>query len=178
MTTEMISSKALWQSTAAAVVIGTAALVTLIMPAEYNIDPTGIGSKLGLTALSPEGLAAAQEAEIAEAPTVEGASSDIAQLVVPPNSGIEYKMIMQAGDQLNFEWSSDGAPVYMDMHGEPKGDTTGYFLSYAIANLTEMEGSFIAAFEGTHGWYFKNETDEPVNIELFFDGKYADPHQL
>ena len=60
------SAKQLWLATAAAFVIGLVTLVLVIMPAEYNIDPTGVGSALGLTALSPEKLAEA-ETEAAKA---------------------------------------------------------------------------------------------------------------
>ncbi|MCP4057734.1 MAG: hypothetical protein GY738_10545, partial [Pseudoalteromonas sp.] len=57
-------------------------------------------------------------------------------------------------------------------HGEPAGDTTGYFESYAIANLSEMKGSFTAPFGGSHGWYWKNNSDNPVAIQLLVKGQY------
>jgi hypothetical protein len=47
----------------------------------------------------------------------------------------------------------DGTPLYFDLHGEPQGDTTGYFESYAIATLRAMKGSFTSPFSGSHGWY-------------------------
>ncbi|MBM95655.1 MAG: hypothetical protein CMI09_07400 [Oceanospirillaceae bacterium] len=188
MTNEQVSSKTLWQATAGAVLVGAIALVTLIMPAEYNVDPTGIGSVLGLTALSPEGLAEAKEAANAtsqnsaqsggEGNSMSTSMNDVAQLALPPNSGLEYKMIMEKGAQLSFEWMTDGALVYVDMHGEPAGDTSGYFLSYAETTVNMMKGSFTAAFTGTHGWYFKNTTDQPVKIQLFFNGQYQDPHVM
>ena len=189
MTNEQVSSKTLWQATAGAILVGVIALITLIMPAEYNIDPTGIASVLGLTALSPEGLAEAQEQfqeqtnatnkNSSDAGNSMGTSmSDVAQLALPPNSGLEYKMIMEEGAQLSFEWMTDGALVYVDMHGEPAGETSGYFLSYAETTVNMMKGSFTAAFTGTHGWYFKNTTDQPVKIQLFFNGQYQDPHVM
>ena len=33
-------------------VIAAIVLVTIVLPAEYNVDPTGIGRMLGLTSLS------------------------------------------------------------------------------------------------------------------------------
>ena len=180
MTNEQVSAKTLWQATAGAVVVGLIVLVTLIMPAEYNEDPTGIGAMLGLTALSPEALEAAKNAQNEQSGSAGESDSlgDFAQLVIPPMSGLEYKMSMTQGAQVTFEWMTDGAEVYVDMHGEPKGDTTGYFKSYTIARASKMEGSFIAPFEGSHGWYFKNETGEPISIQLFFNGEYQNPHLL
>ena len=54
MTNAQIPAKQLWLATLTAIAAGLVTLVTVIMPAEYNIDPTGIGARLGLTALSPE----------------------------------------------------------------------------------------------------------------------------
>ena len=52
-----VSAKKLWLATIASFVTGLVTLALVIMPAEYNIDPTGVGTTLGLTALSPEKLA-------------------------------------------------------------------------------------------------------------------------
>ena len=35
-------------------------------------------------------------------------------------------MSVQSGDQVDYEWLTDSASVYVDMHGELKGDTTEY----------------------------------------------------
>ena len=40
--------------------------------------------------------------------------------------------------QNDHEWLTDGES-YFDLHGEPEGDTTGYFESYAIATTNEMK---------------------------------------
>ncbi|NIW25204.1 MAG: hypothetical protein GWN29_11890, partial [Gammaproteobacteria bacterium] len=42
----------LWMGTLVALGAGLVLLVTTILPAEYGIDPTGIGGALGLTALT------------------------------------------------------------------------------------------------------------------------------
>ena len=46
---ELPSSSKLIKSTAIAAVSAVVVLVTCVMPAEYAIDPTGIGKVLGLT---------------------------------------------------------------------------------------------------------------------------------
>ena len=87
--------------------------------------------------------------------------------------GIEYKFHMQQHKKMNYEWLTDGEPLYFDLHGEPEGDTTGYFESYAIATLSEMKGSFTSPFTGSHGWYWKNTSDKPVAIQLMVEGQYT-----
>ena len=46
--TELPSSKQLIKFTVLALVIALILLVTVILPAEYGVDPTGIGQTLGL----------------------------------------------------------------------------------------------------------------------------------
>ena len=169
------SAKQLWRATAAAFVIGLVTLVLVIMPAEYNIDPTGAGAALGLTALSQEKLAEV-EADAAKASTA--AMDGMATVVLPPASGKEFKLEMTAGEQVDFEWITDGEAVYVDMHGEPSDDPTGYFKSYAVTTTNEMKGSFTAVFEGTHGWYFRNDSASEITIQLFFEGQYKNPKMM
>ena len=45
---ELPSTRKLLKSTALAVLVACVLLVTVVMPAEYGIDPTGIGNVLGL----------------------------------------------------------------------------------------------------------------------------------
>ena len=181
--TAQVPAATLWKATAAAILVGLITLFAVILPAEYNIDPTGVGKALNLTALSPEALEAMQAAQAQGASHAEGGNKPAdtrksVQLTLMPNSGLEYKMTMQQGAQVDFRWISSRGQVYVDMHGEPKGDTSGYFKSYVVGRSTEMKGSFIAPFEGSHGWYFKNETDEPVLVQLMFQGDYENPHLL
>ncbi len=179
MTTEQISSSSLWKATAGAVVVGLVLLVTTILPAEYNIDPTGAGKAMGLTELSPEALAEKKASADQNQPkSTSNSAGEAVQFVIPPKSGLEYKMTMAESDQVDYEWATNGAAVYVDMHGEPKGDTTGYFKSYTIATVSDMKGSFIAPFEGSHGWYFRNDTNQPIQVQLFFNGQYQNPHML
>ena len=45
------SVKSLLKATVVAIIVGGLILVTIVLPAEYGIDPTGTGTKLGLTKL-------------------------------------------------------------------------------------------------------------------------------
>ena len=141
----------------------TIALLTIILPAEYNIDPTGIGHKLGLTVLS--NTKPSVKAEITTSVALTDSepsakiSADTIEVTVPAGRGVEYKFTMQQYQKLTYQWVANDAALYFDLHGEPEGDTTGYFESYAIATTKSMEGSFTTPFSGVHGWYWKNTSN-------------------
>jgi hypothetical protein len=169
MTQHVVSTKTLVKSTIFAAIIAAVVFVCFILPAEYNIDPTHIGHRLGLTALASHDDALT-ETGIAVA-TERG--QEVIEVIVPAGKGIEYKFQMGRYDKMTYEWLTDDEPLYFDLHGEPEGDTTGYFESYAIATLAEMKGSFTAPFEGSHGWYWKNESVKPIAIQLIIKGQYT-----
>ena len=100
------------------------------------------------------------------------ASQQVIEITVPANKGIEYKLQMEQYDKVTYEWMTDGSSLYVDLHGEPEGDTTGYFESYAIATLDTMKGSFTAPFNGSHGWYWKNTSNSPIAIQLILNGQF------
>lgn len=94
------------------------------------------------------------------------------KVTVPAGKGIEYKFHMSKHEKLSYEWVTDCEPLYFDLHDEPEGDTTGYFESYAIATLAQMKGSFTSPFTGSHGWYWKNNSDAAVAVQLIVAGQY------
>ncbi len=158
------SSRSLVKATVIAVVVAAITLVLFILPAEYNIDPTGVGQKLGLTVFNQPAAAPV---------TASSGEQDTVVLTVPAGRGIEYKLSMTQFQKATYEWITDGGVLFVDLHGEPKGDTTGYFESYTIATAEEMKGSFTVPFEGSHGWYWKNNSDKDINVQLIFSGDYV-----
>jgi len=187
---QSVSLTTLIKASVAAILLAGVAFVSFILPAEYNIDPTGFGQKLGLTVLAQSAEAApiapqsktnsvvsksnsvVSKTNCAASKTNSLASENVIEITVPANQGIEYKLQMNQHDKLTYEWMTDGDPLYFDLHGEPEGDTTGYFESYAIATLGTMKGSFIAPFDGSHGWYWKNTSAKAVAIQLIVNGHY------
>tara|TARA_R110000772_G_scaffold268652_1_gene397046 strand:- start:701 stop:1231 length:531 start_codon:yes stop_codon:yes gene_type:complete len=165
----VINLSTLIKASLAALVLAAVALLTFILPAEYNIDPTGIGQRLGLTVLAQSAEASPVDSESMPEST---ASQQVIEITVPANKGIEYKLKMEQYDKVTYEWMTDGGSLYVDLHGEPEGDTTGYFESYAIATLDTMKGSFTAPFNGSHGWYWKNASNNPVAIQLILNGQF------
>lgn len=152
-------------------IIAVITLVLFILPAEYNIDPTGVGQKLGLTVFNEEttdnfGLAN----KVGKANSGEQESVIV---TVPAGRGVEYKLAMQQYQKVTYEWMTDNGALYVDLHGEPQGDTTGYFESYTIAISDSMKGSFTAPFPGSQGWYWKNNSDQDIQVQLIFSGDYV-----
>jgi len=161
-------------STALAVII----LLIAILPAEYNIDPTGLGEKLGLTVLAQthdEGVvkpAVISCPDKADEKTVDDGWQDSVMITVPPRKGLEYKFHVNKGEKLEFVWKTDGSTLYFDFHGEPQGNTTGYFKSFKESNQSESSGTLEAPFTGSHGWYWENKTNKIVVINLKTRGQY------
>jgi len=168
------STKTLVKASLAASVIAAVLLITCILPSEYNIDPTGVGKALGLTKLSQTTVISKPLDKVNSNIQVKGAvKSDIVQIEIPANKGLEYKLLMDKHAHLEYKWQTDGAELFFDFHGEPKGDTTGYFESFSITTSKDMKGSLTTPFGGSHGWYWKNTTDEPVVVTLSIKGVYA-----
>ncbi|RTR38009.1 hypothetical protein EKG38_15710 [Shewanella canadensis] len=199
------STATLIKASIGATVIAAVVFVTAILPAEYNIDPTGIGQMSGLTSLAQAAslsaepaistdastgtaqkeetvIAFEQGATLANAPSVAeiakmrqtaGVRSDTVKIDIPAGKGLEYKLLMDEFVHLEYEWSTEGEALYFDFHGEPKGDTTGYFESFSITTSDKMKGSLTTPFAGSHGWYWKNKTNSPITVTLSTKGDYT-----
>ena len=171
----LLSNKALLLSTLIALVFSFLIYLIVVLPAEFNQDPTGLGGKLGLTSLAQTENTQTTDPDI-------GAHNDSSaftfredkqSISIPPHKGIEYKFNIMQFDTLTYEWqTTDDSHIYFDFHGEPEGDTTGYFESYSIATTNDMKGTATVPFNGSHGWYWKNTSDQEITINLKTSGNY------
>lgn len=91
---------------------------------------------------------------------------------VAAGSGFEHKVSLPEGADLTYEWTATGEAFY-DFHGEPEGNAAD-FESYETGTRTAASGTFTAPFEGTHGWYWENRADDPLEITLTTRGAYDD----
>ena len=193
----MPSSRQLLAATGAAAVAAALLLVVAVLPAEYGIDPTGIGNRLGLLALArtaappsgsaPSTRAAAVDALRAQAVAIFGTQpgqsfdasaavrrattpkTDAMTVMVPAGQGVEVKAVLATGDSLVYHWSATG-DVAVDMHGERPG-AKDEFTSYLVDGARrEDAGSFTAPFAGAHGWYWLNKGGRPINVTLSVTG--------
>ncbi len=184
-----LPSKAeLIRATIVALAVAILLLITTILPAEYGVDPLGAGKVLGLDKLNVASTATAAEivpvevevgldmpALVRSASTVK---SETLTVSVPAYEGIELKADMAAGQSIVFDWKTDGAPLYTDMHGEPPNPAENEFTSYWKENeQLAGQGMLLARFDGTHGWYWQNMTEEPVTVTLAVSGFYQGIHQ-
>ena len=175
----------LLKATGIAVLVAGAILITTVLPAEFGIDPTGVGKAMGLTALSATNAEAAKlPASVATAvPVVQTPAGIVAKSDVPlqsdemsltlqPGEGSEIKATMRKGEQFVFNWATEGGSVNVDMHGE-KPNAGDKFTSYWKGQqLTGDQGTFVAPFDGTHGWYWRNRGDKPVTVNVKVSGFY------
>jgi hypothetical protein len=228
---ELPSTAKLVKSTVIAAAAAAVILVTVVLPAEYAIDPTGIGRALQLTQMgeikkqlaieaeqdrvrdnqqapapaTPEqksalltliaGLvvspahahpgghdddatnqaptaapSAPQAAPLIAQPAATDAKSDNVVFTLKPGEGVEYKMTMKKGAQVQFSWRADGEVNY-DMHGTQQG---GKESSYKKGRAVTFDGGTLtAAYDGGHGWFWRNRTSKDVTVTLKVNGAYT-----
>jgi len=97
---------------------------------------------------------------------------DSVNISIPARGDKEYKFFIAKGATLEYTWQTNGEALFFDFHGEPAGDTTGYFKSFKRSTDSQSSGSLTTSFEGTHGWYWKNNTASPITITLKTKGEY------
>lgn len=174
------SVKSLIWSCISSVLIAMIIFVIAVLPAEFNIDPTGLGKTLGLTVLSQTADDATKASVISCPETTELTTEnpntqkwkDTVIITVPANKGLEYKLYIAKDEKLEFTWNTDGEALYFDFHGEPEGNKTGYFKSFKESTLNQSSGTLSVPFTGSHGWYWQNKSNKPVTIILKIRGNY------
>jgi hypothetical protein len=148
-------------ATLIAVIVGGLILVTVVLPAEYGIDPLGTGKALGLTELAKTAVksphpetAGADTPPVTIAPAADGMTEDGAPMikhtfisqparykvdsrviVLAPGEGMEIKYHMPKGGGLIYSWTAT-EPVGYELHGEPDKNPPntriGYYESYDL----------------------------------------------
>jgi hypothetical protein len=194
------SASRLVKSVLAALVIAALVLVIVVLPAEYAIDPTGIGSKLGLTQMRQgggeaiqikdtlggnENVGKVQVADVGEPlplpnPAVfQGAAvapkSETVTVTLPVGGETEVKAVLGTNKVILYSWKTDKGVAYVDFHGHsPDWTNKQAFVRYLEAKdgIAQDSGSLMAPFAGEHGWYWLNIGDEPVTITLQVSGYY------
>ncbi|AWZ84352.1 TPA: transmembrane anchor protein [Pseudomonas aeruginosa] len=208
---ELPSTAQLLRSTIIAAIIACVLLVTVVMPSEYAIDPTGVGRALGLTQMGEVKIQLAEEARadeaaaqtptplpaenIAAAPAAPATTPATPAEVIPapeqpaapeqaalqhemsitlsPNQGAEVKLEMKQGAKVNYSWTANGGVVNYDTHGDPYNAPRDFYHGYGKGRSTpEDTGVLEAAFDGKHGWFWRNRTSKPVTVTLRTQGDY------
>ncbi len=199
---ELPTSRQLIRSTVLAVIAAAAILVTLVLPAEYAIDPTGIGRMLGLAEMGQIKQQLAKEAEEdrrrdrgevvperrsslpgilgalfirpAFAQAVPQAKSDEMSIVLKPGEGGEIKLEMKKGAKATYAWTATGMVNY-DLHGDASGKETSYKKGRGVA---KDEGTLAAQFDGHHGWFWRNRGSKDVTVTVRASGDFAEMKRM
>ena len=124
------------------------------------------------TSNSEEFIVSTAVAQGEETSTAKTAWKDTIIINIPARGDTEYKLYMEKTATFDYAWETDGAELYFDFHGEPAGDTTGYFKSFQKSTNNKAVGSLTTSFAGTHGWYWKNNTGSQVVVTLKVKGDY------
>ncbi|MFV8342916.1 hypothetical protein [Flavobacterium sp. XS2P39] len=195
-----LTSSQIIKATGIALVTSFIITIVAVLPAEYGKDYTGLGKIVGFSRLH-QNEDKSNEAEVVtpsfkeltlknvgsspEVPMpIEGKNpapskqyeirKDSVKITVPAGKGLEYKIAVLKYGQVKYAWKTNQGILFVDMHGDVKSadKKSGYFESYTVANSNNMAGSFIAPYEGKHGWYFKNKTNQDIEVTINLTGDY------
>jgi hypothetical protein len=171
----------------AALLVAGLLLVIAVLPAEYGVDPLGIGRRLGLTAMGDirkqlDAFQTSRAATVAGASTIapqpHAYQNETVSFSLPPGESIEYKYRLGKGAALLYSWKATRRVDY-DLHAEPDGAPRGYAESYEKRNGQESaSGTLTAPFSGIHGWYWENPGKTDVTVTLSAAGFYNMSHEF
>jgi hypothetical protein len=141
--------------------------VVAILPAEFGIDPLRTGKSLGFSSLYQEDGVKTNTLILQNQKYL----TDDTEITIEPGKGIEYKYRLAKGAPMLFSWVSTEYVVF-DFHGEPTGGKPGEFESHETGVGAEQHGTLTTPFTGTHGWYWENQSEQPVIVNLNTAGYY------
>jgi hypothetical protein len=185
------SRRTLYQVLAVGTLTAALLLVAVVLPAEYRIDPLGVGRATGLLQLAqpterpfePAAGVAVQAASVSAVPP-RSDRVEIALAAAGDPDGrdqLEWKLRMRRGDTLVYSWAVAAPPdeFYFDFHGQTPPQPEVQVMDYTKGTGVSSHGALVAPFDGIHGWYFQNQSDAPVTVRLRLEGFYelrADPY--
>jgi hypothetical protein len=185
-----------------AVTVAAIATVFFILPAELGIDPTGFGEKTGLTGLSKGGaggniylerglkrtnvlfpldggakpdettLRATLAAKGIAIPANAKLVSDHWEYELLPYANIELKYRLNQGEPMIFQWRAP-VPLHVDMHSVPDQGGNDATESFVIGDMPSQTAVYVAPFTGIHGWFWQNQTLEPVTVTIDATGAFG-----
>ena len=192
---EDLPSKAqLFRSSIVAAIGAVVILVTVYLPAEFAIDPTGLGRVIGLTEMGEIKHELAEEAA-RDAETHGDQSSSVIDaffgtfigsaqaqeawrdevtFTLAPGATAEIKLVMEAGMTATYAWTANGGRINFDLHAHGEGQSIDYARG---RGETAGEGSIDAPFAGEHGWFWRNRDSSEITVTLQLRGDYTELKQ-
>jgi hypothetical protein len=182
-----VSARTLALITGGGLVAGALIVLGAIMPAEYNVDPLGLGKLSGIARLwAPDEKKF--DAKSGTGPLAREYDiplrSDVVEIPLTDFMGgakgseLEYKVRMKEGATLVFDWEAIGAErnndIHYDFHGHttPKAGEEMTVATYKQAYGLSQKGALTAPFDGIQGWQFINSGDKPAVIRVKLTGFY------
>ena len=98
--------------------------------------------------------------------------SDTTRLTLAPGEGAEIKVTAVKDARIAFNWSVQGGHVNYDTHADAPG--ISYHGYGKGRESTGEQGQLVAAFDGSHGWFWRNRSEAPVTITLRTEGEYGE----
>lgn len=172
--------------------VAASLFVLFVLPAEYDVDPTGVGALLGIKGMStfselkqianPIASSMAGESDVTvskyHAPADPPLEFVTVTIELVPFGQAEYKFMMEEGDSLFYSWTTDEGQAYADLHGHTMVDGSELLVEYLKSDsISGDSGSIQTPFTGEHGWYFLNLEEQTQVITLKVAGTFSS-HEL
>ena len=168
------SKGTLAKATGVALVVAAIVLVTIVLPAEYGIDPLGFGAATGLIGLSqttPPPIVASESGPVRPQPA--DYKVDTRQFTLEPFGGyVQYKYELEPGATMVYTWTATGE-INFDFHTEPEGRPASASDSFERGTASEGRGSYVAPYAGIHGWFWENDEEDVVTVTITTAGFYS-----
>ena len=173
--------------TAGGVVVATLAVFGAILPAEFNMDPLGIGKATGLSRLWAPPEVAFDTSKAGTGPLAREYDMPFRSdtIEIPLRDGddrtrgneLEYKVRMKKDATLIYEWSvadiDNPEEFYFDFHGHTTVEGQEMTVAtYKQATGTSAQGALTAPFDGVHGWFLQNQSAKAVVVKVRLSGYY------
>jgi hypothetical protein len=180
------STRRFVRSLAIVVLVAAAIIVTTVLPAELGRDPTGVGALLGLKEMGEIKMQLAAEAaadsidenapRLSVARLEAGMMFDSIDVTLPPGAGREVKLVMRKDAQVRYAWSANRGVVNYDTHADAP---TIRYHGYGKGSAAKSDsGTLVAAFDGSHGWFWRNRGTDTVVVTLRTTGHYDELKRL
>lgn len=117
------------------------------------------------------GVAPAEAPPQASTAATTAARTDEMRVALAPGEGAEIKVAAARGSRITFDWSVAGGHVNYDTHADAPG--ISYHGYGKGRESTGERGELVAAFDGSHGWFWRNRSGAPVTVTLRTEGGYT-----
>ena len=147
---------------------GSDSVTTVLAATSTQIESNKQGvaiNQTNITSISPA------QTGITNQEKAEAFASDSRTLVLANGDAAELKVALNKGEFVNFNWRAS-AKVNFDNHGDSKNIS---YHPYSKGKGVKQDiGRIQAAFDGYHGWFWRNRSGGKITITIDFNGQYSD----